>query len=187
MRFAVAGGVELEVDQPLLKAALLLLAEAFPEGRRVQELMGQAVVQLRERGLLEAAEVDEQTIDRTVADLVELCHRRFIELLPWTPVVERKIATRPDVGRLTRFESEHRRAITTPRHEPHHPDGFDRVILSLLDGTRDIEALVREIDKRVDAGEIALSDPERPRAVVLGELVFDALIRFNRHGLYRSG
>src|SRR5262249_14454746 len=156
---------------------MLVLAQAWPEGLRAQQLIGAAMAALRERGLLEAAEINEAEIERTMNDLIALSTRRFAEVLPWTPRVRREVPPKPAVRAVTRVEAELSGVVTTPRHDPVVLEEPTRTLASLLDGTRDLRALVNEVSRRIDSGELTpsaeLSGPDR--ASRLAELVMGSV------------
>jgi hypothetical protein len=180
--FRTPRGAVIGVDRPLLKAALLVLSASYPGGLRARELVGAAMGELRRRGLLDEHGIDEDEVMRTVDDLVELTRRRHVELLPWTP---RELAPKgrfPEVPLITRLEVERRKIITSSRHEAHPVDDFIAAVVALLDGSRDLDAVAREIASYVEIGELALpASPERPMTVV--ELVASSLRHLQNLGL----
>jgi len=156
--FRAPTGAVVEADRPLLKAALLVLAEAWPEGLRAPHLVSAAMTVLRHRGLLEQAAVDAAEVDRTVDDLLALCQRRLLELLPWSPRPERDPSARPAVSALCRLEAARSPFVTSPWHEPLPLDDATRVVVRLLDGSRDLDRLARDLRGWLDSGELTLPD-----------------------------
>lgn len=185
-QFRTANGVVIECDRPLLKAALLLLGQAWPAGVSAQRLIGAALEELRARELLHRVGIDEEEIARTVTDLVELCRRHHAELLPWSPTIERELGARPAVHAWTRLEAERGSFVTGPRHEPVEVDPLARAALSLLDGASDVRDLVRGLATFVDSGAVQIEgvDPsaaQDPR--LMAELVAHAVARARDLGL----
>lgn len=180
--FKTARGAVIGVDRPLLKASLLVLSAAYPEGLRAPELAGAALSELRRRGLLEECQIDEDEMTRTVDDLVELARRRHVELLPWTARRAPATGRYPEVPVVTRLEVERRKVITSSRHEPYPVDDFIRAVVGLLDGSRDFDAVAREVEAYVEIGEIQMPvSPEQPMAI--GDLVASSLRHILNLGL----
>lgn len=169
--FRAPTGAVIEADRPLLKAALLVLAEAWPEGLRAPHLMSAAAAVLRHRGLLEQAGIDEAEVDRTIDDLAALCQRRLIEILPWTPHPERELSAQPEVSAVCRLEAGRAPLVTSPAHEPIALDDVSRVVVQLLDGSRDLDRLALDLRAFLESGELRL--PGGAHEEIDGEAVFD--------------
>jgi SAM-dependent methyltransferase len=187
--FRTHGGARIESDEPLLKAALLVLSRAWPLPLPAQRLIGLAMSSLRERGLLEGARVDAAGIRATMDDLVALARRRLIEILPWAPPVAVRIPSRPAVRPITRLEAERSPVVTSVLHEPVLLEEPLRTLVRLLDGTRDLRALVAELSDRIDAGELPISPAGAEelagaeRIVRLAEMLGRAVSRVHALGL----
>jgi len=183
LRFQAHTGVVIEADQPLLKASLLVLAAAWPQGLTAQAIVSSAMALLRERELPDAA--SQADMDSTVADLAQLCRRQQLELLPWTPEVRRDAPAKPRLAPLTRLEAQRTSIVTSARHEPVELDAVTRVVAQRLDGSCDPATLVRELSDRIDAGALTV-EPELPlaeRGEALGKLVVEALTKLRGLGL----
>jgi SAM-dependent methyltransferase/methyltransferase-like protein len=184
--FRTQGGAEIASTEPLLKAALLVLSDAWPAALPAQQLIGAAMGTLRERGLLEAARVDEARIRTTLRDLTLLARRRLIEILPWAPQLHGSIPARPLVRALTRVEAARSPIVTSPSHESMVLDEPTRTVVRLLDGTRDLRALIGELSDRIDSGELTVTPDVRrgpSRAAHLAELLGQIVKRIRRLGL----
>ncbi len=154
--FETVHGVVIESDQPLQKAALLVLARSFPRGLRIADLMSAALAELKARALLDGDPVTPESIEHGIIDLLDLVERRQLELLPWTPESASRLLTpRPCVPALTRLEAA-RGHVTTPRHEPATLDGFRAGVLALLDGRHDATQLAGELRALFEAGELGV-------------------------------
>lgn len=184
LRFGTDWGVTVEATRPLLKAALLTLAQRWPEGLRARELTTAALGQLRERGLLERCPIDDGEIGQTLQELMLLCRRRLLELLPWTPPLGRAQGERPCATRVARAEARRSATVTLPRHSPLALDPVRRLVLQRSDGSRDRAMLVSELRSAVDAEELSL--PENAAAAgrpALEALVDNALQTIAAYGL----
>ena len=151
-------GCLIEVDRPLLKAALLLLAQAWPAGMTAPAVVAAAIAELRARGLLERCEVDRGEMESTVDELVSLWRRRLIELLPWSPTISRSLPPAPRLHPVTRMEAEQHDMVTSARHEPLPLDALTRAVLLLFDGSRDLPAVAAELGRQLASGALELPE-----------------------------
>ncbi|MCA9633151.1 MAG: methyltransferase [Myxococcales bacterium] len=186
LAFETPSGVVVESDQPLQKAALLVLARSWPTGLRVAELMSAALGELKARALLDGTPVSPKLIEDAIGDLLELVSRRQLELLPWSPSSADSVPTRPALPELTRLEAA-RGHVTTPRHEPLTLDALRTALLPLLDGHRDLLQLAAELRALREAGELVL-DPDQARVLAddgaLHQLIQQVVREALRFGLF---
>lgn len=136
-------GAGAKTAHPLAKAALVLLTEAWPEC-----LSFEALVDACSR--LTAAPPDP-------AGLVQILSGTFaaglVELHALPPRCTAKPGPFPKTTDLARWQARHGSRVTTLRHTTIEAEGeVERRLLSLLDGTRDLPALVQELSP-------LLSDP----------------------------
>jgi SAM-dependent methyltransferase len=185
LAFRTESGVIIESDRPLLKAALLVLSEAWPAGMRPQTLVAASLASLRERGLVDPSSASEALIRETMSDLLALVRRRLVEILPWAPRLAAEVPARPVARPLVRVEAELSPVVTCPTHEPMSLEEPIRTVIRLLDGTRDARALVAELSSRADAGELPLPPglDGQARAAHLAGLVAKVVGRIRGLGL----
>ncbi|MEZ4440981.1 MAG: class I SAM-dependent methyltransferase [Polyangiaceae bacterium] len=156
LAFVAPSGAVIQVERPLLKAALWCLHNAWPQGLTGREVVAAGLAALRDRGI--ELIVDEREIEATVDDLCLLARRRLIELLPWAPEAERRVPDRPYVHVLNRLEAKHRGAMTAPRHDTVLLDPVTAVVAQICDGTHDQRGLLRELEIWRDAGDLPIGD-----------------------------
>jgi methyltransferase-like protein/ubiquinone/menaquinone biosynthesis C-methylase UbiE len=129
---------ELTTDSPLLKAALVALAERAPGGLSFQTLTEE--VRAR-RGGGEALEDDRARLAR---NLLGLYTQGAIDLVARERPIARAAGPRPLASPWARFQATRGCAsCTNLLHQSIALDNFDRALLYRMDGTRDLDALVQ--------------------------------------------
>jgi SAM-dependent methyltransferase len=153
----------LRVDHPVVKAALLVLGEAWPHSLPFGALAGAAVGRLQRS----PGAQDEPTL---AAALLEAYRQRAIELHAWAPPVAERLDERPVASALARRQAEAGEPMATLRHTTVSSDD-ERVrrLVTLLDGTRDRRALAEAMGLGQRAGKELASRLERLRAAGLLE------------------
>lgn len=152
--FQTDSGAAVTTGLPLVKAALLELCAARPKGVRLDELQARAAVRL---GRTPTA-ADEEAL---AASLLEGYARGYIRLStidrPYVLTVSDRPCTTPLV-RLQAGRDDH--GVTNLRHESIGTDTLDRVLLELLDGTRDRSALLEGVLAGVASGRVRAEDQD---------------------------
>jgi len=85
---------------------------------------------------------------------------RAVELRVAAPRLTVTLSARPVASPLARLQAEHSATVTNLRHEPVLLPELPRRMLRLLDGTRDIDALVADIIKLAQEGTIGVRTQE---------------------------
>jgi SAM-dependent methyltransferase len=128
-------GASLTTDHEAVKAALVALGEAWPASLPVAELDGDAVCE----ALLRAYAVN------------------LVQLHVWAPKLTSTPSERPVASALARLQAAEGTRVTNLRHGSIDvPDELGRRLITLLDGTRDRAALLRELDRPADELERSL-------------------------------
>jgi len=137
--FRGAKGGTLRIDHPFVKAALLVLGEVWPRSLSFAELAAAAA------GRLQAP--DGQRDDTTLAQaLLEAYRRRAVELHAWESRAVAEPGERPVASALARHQAAVGDTVATLRHQTIRlEDERARRLVTLLDGTRDRDALVEEL------------------------------------------
>lgn len=142
-------------DLPLAKAALLHLGEIHPRGIRFEELTRRA------RAL---AGKSEQNNGDDAQTLAEVILRSFsagvVELHLHEPIFSVEAGAFPIASPLARWQGRRGDVVTTLLHESIRvADNLALQLIQLLDGTRDREALIRELSSLMEAN---IESPETP-------------------------
>jgi SAM-dependent methyltransferase len=129
-------GATLTTDSDAVKAALLRLGEAWPAAVPVAELGG----------------------DHAVAEMLLRAYAaNFVHLHVWAPDLATEPSERPVAFAPARLQAGRGTRVTTLRHaEVDVPDELGRRLITLLDGTRDRAALLRELGRPADELERSL-------------------------------
>jgi SAM-dependent methyltransferase len=129
-------GATLTTDHDGLKTALVRLGDAWPRALPVAELTGEEAVY---EALLRAYAVN------------------LVQLHVWAPALAAEPPERPVASALARWQAARGPRITNLWHATVEvPDELGRRLITLLDGTRDRAALLRELDRPADELERSL-------------------------------
>jgi SAM-dependent methyltransferase len=129
-------GSSLTTDHEPLKRALARLGEAWPSAVPVADLEADDAVR---EGLLRAFAVN------------------FVQLHVWAPAIATEPSERPVASALARLQAASGTRITNLRHGTIDvPDELGRRLITLLDGTRDRAALLRELGRPAEELERSL-------------------------------
>jgi len=186
VQFRGTDGATLSIDHPASKAAILCLAEAWPQAMPFAALMSVARARLaatvhadptsgrqgteaeQNGSELPAATPDASRLDAQMlgANLLTAYSYsdKLVELHAYPPPVARAVSDRPAASHMARFQaSHHNDRVTNLRHERVSLDEADRYLLGHLDGTHDRRALVdRLLAGPVAEGTLAVQEDGRP-------------------------
>ncbi len=157
--FADASGVTVAVKHPVLKAALVVLAQNYPRATRLADLEGQAVALLQSRRVLTLDRVlkpDEQRALRE--DVLRLVGLGHLNLRLTQPAMADAAGPRPRVSTLTRYEARRGPCLSSIFHEPVFFDEASRYLVGLMDGSLDHEGLVAALLATLEEHEIQVRD-----------------------------
>lgn len=160
-------------SEPLVKAALLQLAESWPRSVPFVDLLAMARSRLNpEPVVVDTAGVTQDA--RRLADTMLRCYATTqveLSVRPSSFVLE--VSERPLVGRVVRHMAESSNMVTNRRHETAHLNDLQRHVLRHLDGQRDQAALVAVLCQVVASGGLvvheqgkAVADQQRVRDIV---------------------
>jgi SAM-dependent methyltransferase len=146
VEFRTERGDTLNTDHKLSKAALLHLGQSWPRAVAFPELADNALARLGP----EAARIREN-LDEEIDALTTLLFRAFsvgeIELHLFPPKLVTTISERPQASLLARKQAERGALLTNLRHGAvMMEDEIVRNFLTLVDGTRDLDRLVSDLD-----------------------------------------
>lgn len=162
----------LSTREPIVRGAMDALAEAWPRGLRFDALLDAARARAASRGDVDRVVLGDAVLRAHLADVVEL-HT----IMP--PLVSRP-GPRPCASPLARLQAERGDAtVTTLRHTTLNVENrLARRLITLVDGTRDRDALVEALrGAEAEPGWTAPAEEDLPGAID------DALERLCRAGL----
>jgi methyltransferase-like protein/SAM-dependent methyltransferase len=139
VEFSGSKGGSLRTDHPGAKAALLVLAEAYPMALGWEELRSRAAQRLGVHG----GEVDTRALTEI---LFGACKRGLVRLHVHRPEFVVEAGDWPVASRLARAQSAKGKSVVSLVHESVYlEEDLSRQFLRLLDGTRDRAALSGEL------------------------------------------
>lgn len=163
---------EISTRSPQLKAALWLLPQTFPRTQSFDALRGAVRAQLG--GDPADAALAAVDAERLAAGLLTcFLQSSLVQLHGHAVMCAHTTEGRPRVGRVSRETARRGRMVASHRHDGLRVDDLLADIAVLLDGTRDVAALVEELTARAVRGElpverdgVSLTDAEEIRRVL---------------------
>jgi methyltransferase-like protein len=151
-------GAVIATSHPVAKAALVRLGAAWPRHIHFPDLLAQARADAGRTG-----EGGNPTLEEDANDLGEFLIRGhavgFVELHAFAPSYVTEVSAFPTASLLARTQINHVTVVASMRHTPIKlADTLSQHLLRRLDGTRDRDALIRELTELVRTG---VAVPER--------------------------
>lgn len=169
----------LRSGHPFVKASLLELCRAWPRALRFDELLARVQERFSRAPRGEASADSAPPGASELAEVLLLaCGASVVVPHLHVPRIAAGLSARPEASALARTQLRLGRTLTTLWHEPAQPaDLLVRHLLELADGTRDREALSRELAGLIKGGAISIQEN--------GQAVTDetAIARFISAGL----
>ena len=179
----------IKVDKPLVKAALVLLGNAWPQAIHFSDLLSQAreLVGNVSQDLLASEKEDIHALGQV---LLRAYAAGIIELHVSAPTFVTEPSQRPRASSLARLQAEGEGSMINLRHHNVQVEApMSRALLRLLDGSRDRAALLDDLTEMVASGAATLSDSNeipldtsKARDIIAGNLE-DNLVAFGRMAL----
>lgn len=155
-------GVVVTLDHPLAKTALAGLRGIWPLAMPFEDLLARAREELRPDGLhAEAAAVWQAEPQRLAEELLELYRAGLVELDIAPPRFAREAGERPRAHPWAQRQQRAGELVCNLRHNGVELDPLLGELLLLADGSRDREALARDLAAAVLAKEMVLSEGGR--------------------------
>jgi len=150
----------LQTDNPLIKAAMVALGEAWPKALHFQDLLAAA-----QRSIDQGASGGVASCDDDARTLGELLLRAYaggiVEFSMAPPKLVSRPSERPVASPLARLQSRESSEVVNLRHfNIHVDDPLSRRLLQLLDGSRDRAALRDDLLALVESGEAGVTADE---------------------------
>lgn len=188
--FASPDGLKFATDHPLTKAALLHLADLWPQALAFDELVDAAYARLGAAPVNHAARAqDEQLL---CANLLKgyAYSGRLIELHTRAPRFSAVVSERPVASPWARYQAQTSGEVTNLCHVRVELKGIAQYLLSHLDGTHDRAALLAGLERSVADGTLILhsdaTEPPLQSQPVLAEELDEALRGLARVALLQA-
>jgi len=159
--FTAARGASLSTDHPLSKYALAYLGDAWPRAVSFTELLDQSLARLGEAAHAIKARLDEEIVALSTV-LFQAYAARLLDLHLYPPTrLTTSVSERPEASRLAREQAKTAAVVTNLCHGRVALEGdLVRHFLLHLDGTRDLDQLVAELNAAPRAtGDVAGDAP----------------------------
>jgi methyltransferase-like protein/ubiquinone/menaquinone biosynthesis C-methylase UbiE len=171
-KFRNDDGVEIETTHPLAKAALMTLFEIWPSTVTFTQLVEQS----RQRVGVETFTQEESEV-LLAQGLIRLYLAGLLGVQTVPSPFCRVLHEKPKTSALIGLQARSAARVVNRRHREVPLSGLDRMVLGMLDGTRDREALLDEGTRRVLSGSLEMKrgtevirDPAVIRDILAAEL-----------------
>jgi len=162
-KFSTSNGATITTSNSITKAALVVLAERWPQSLSFSDLLSAAHNRIHALAAQGPAAQDKQTLAN---DLLQGYANGLVELHSAAAPFGSRAGERPIASLLARWQAQAGRPVTNLRHEVLHPTPALRSLLPLLDGTRTREAILAST-AGVDAAQLEEALAEVARCAVL--------------------
>ncbi len=149
-------GTELATADPLARALLWYLIDSQPERIPFEKLRTE--VERRARQELGFVPTPDQDLASELTDFVwRIYSAGLLDLHVYVPPFATQVSERPEASPLARLEARDGDVITTLHHRSLHlGDSLQRGLVMLMDGTRDHDALRRDLLGLFESGTLTL-------------------------------
>jgi methyltransferase-like protein/SAM-dependent methyltransferase len=142
-------GARLQTDFPLAKAALVILKESWPRLLSWDELLAASVARVMQQA-------GESVTDDDLQNFAEIMLAAYgsgvIRLQSHRPDMQLTVTSHPVASRLARWQAQHSEVVTNLLHASVILENeMSRILLHLMDGTRDHAALVRDLTAAMES------------------------------------
>ncbi len=180
-------GAELETAHPLISAALKFLWSKWPGEVSFDTLLGVAREAAASKKSSDSVEHEAETL---AVALMRVYRSGFLHMHITPHQLTNEVSQYPSVSNLARRQLEGSQSATNQLHVAmNFPDSLSRHLVQLLDGTRDREALVRELVEFIRSGRgiliengVTVDDPTEV-ATLLERRVREGLASLAREGM----
>lgn len=159
--FTTQAGGRISTPVPLAKAALQHLGAIWPASILLDDLVAEAVNRVQAVG---AAPSGEAEIQRVKDNLVQCVVGSVAHASCGPDAFVARISEKPAVSPLARLQAARSEIVTSRRHHAVRFDAFDRVVITLLDGSRDRAAFLDELIAANQRGQLIVSAPGQQTA-----------------------
>ena len=154
--FKTEKGDTLTTDHRLSKAAMLHLGQAWPAAMTFPQLLDGARQRLASADAAPANYASEEQTEALVDVLFQAVSRGIIEIHRDPPPLTAVVSERPEASRVARLQSQNGTLVTNLRHRTAMmEDEIVRRFLQLVDGTRNVDQLVADLEASLNDGGAA--------------------------------
>jgi methyltransferase-like protein/2-polyprenyl-3-methyl-5-hydroxy-6-metoxy-1,4-benzoquinol methylase len=186
--FAGANDIQISISEPVVKAALVTLGEAWPATIPFRELLERAGNRQESKATGEKWNLRDVEADSNAlgAALLACCAKGLCEFQVQPEQFVTSLGLRPRACSLVRLQAARGNDVTNRRHERVQLGKFEKHLVSLLDGKHDCSELIEELTVLATEGTLnvsvdnqILTDSAEVRKIMTIALE-DALARLSR-------
>jgi cyclopropane fatty-acyl-phospholipid synthase-like methyltransferase len=160
--FRSGSGAELITANPLARALLWYLIESQPQRITFEKLVSEVEFRARQ-GLGFVPKPDQDLVSDLVDFVWQIYTAGLLDLHVHVPPFTTQVSERPVANPLARLEARDGDLITTLHHRSLRlGDSLQRGLVMLMDGTRDHDALRKDLLKLFESGALTLVDGDKP-------------------------
>jgi methyltransferase-like protein/cyclopropane fatty-acyl-phospholipid synthase-like methyltransferase len=153
--FEAPGGLAVQTEFPLTKAALTVLWEHWPRAIDLNTLFQEANRHLGNPPDHRKAQI--QKSRRVLADDLLHCYAaNAVEFHTWQADFVTEVSEQPRASGLASYTAGKEQVVVNQRHQGVHLDPVARELVPLLDGTRDRPALIKHLSEMVEKGTLVI-------------------------------
>jgi SAM-dependent methyltransferase/methyltransferase-like protein len=151
--FKTEKGATLTTDHCLSKAAMLCLAQTWPGAVTFPALLDHAQARLASAGLAPADHASDEQVEALVDVLFQAVSRGIIGIHRHPPPLTAVVSERPEASLIARMQSRNGTLVTNLHHRTAMmEDEIVRQFLQLVDGTRDLDQLIADLEAGLNDG-----------------------------------
>ena len=180
-QFQGADGATLSTDHPVIKAAMLVLGEMWPQGVPFDALLNAAYSRLG-ADALNAPERRARDAQMLCSNLLKsfTCSDRLVELHSYVPRLVTRASERPVASPWARYLAQQSCDVTNLRHENVELTERERYLLRQLDGSRDRTTLLDDLDElrakrrlAIERDGALVQDAQEAREIMAADMEHD--------------
>jgi len=151
--FVLPNGVKMTIGNALIKIAFDHLSQIWPRSASFDELLSASLSRLASTVIQDGSsrQMQEQLLG---ADLLTAYAAGVVVFRTEEPNFVTELSDKPKVTALAQHQAKNGQRITTQLHDSIDADVFVRNVIILLDGTRDMKEIVKELEKLTKKGEL---------------------------------
>lgn len=146
----------LNTSEPLLKAAMIVLREAWPRSIPFAKLVATAHSRLNEEAVISDSGAVSNDARKLAEPLIRCYSTTHVELSTHSCLFSTKVAERPVAFGLARQQSLNSATVTNLRHERTQLNDMQRHVIQLLDGNHDQRMLLARLVELVDQNTLVI-------------------------------
>ena len=160
-KFKVSEDKFIETENPVLKAAFIILRERWPFALSFEDLLDQSINMLNNAGIQNnlSKKEWEKELGRGLLHSYVL---KLTELRTWQGRYMPKVSELPRINDLTLYQIKHSQSVVNHRHETVNIDQFAEHLILLLDGSNNKKFMLENLTKLAMSRKIILKKYDLP-------------------------